>query len=354
MSLRRVKLAFLGDIYLGEQSHFVNEEVCSYLKSCDLVFANLESPMTDPTSTPLRKGLNLRAEIDNLVFLHKLSISAVSIANNHICDWGKEGLQNTLIALEKDQISHVGAGLTPDQANAPLCFSIGGVRIGIIACGEENIQTVSATKNGYGCSCFEPDQINLRIKELRKKVDFVCLQIHWGLTNYHYPLPEQIQIAHRLIEGGVDLIIGHHPHVIQGFEQYTDKYIVYSLGNFFFGPYYRNKKMVRLSGENYTSMIAIVEVGEKNSYTLRFVHTRQLSPAGPVVLLSKRKRRRREMFLEKLCNPLCQNNYPLFFKKYVLRRLIWRFIRWMNPANWKNFSKDYFLGLKVAFRRLIQ
>ena len=149
------------------------------------------------------------------------------------------------------------------------------------------------------------------------------------------------------------LVVGHHPHVIQGYERYGRGAILYSLGNLFFSRYTKNDQAVHLSQENLTGMIAEVHIGTMGAESIHFIHTRNDETDHTVKQISGLQAVRRKQFLKKLCGPLCLPNYSRFFRWYTFGRIIRRAIHWLNPRRWKNISKEHIAGISVAIQRII-
>lgn len=227
-----IKITFAGDCTLGiyEGSAyvyslpFVLEEkgkdygyffrkVKPVLEKDDLTLVNLESPLT--TSTEKKdKQFCFKGHPDYANILREGSIEMVNIANNHIYDYSKQGFIDTIQALKNSDVQYSGEGYI-------TYYSVGDITIASI---------------GYrGWSTYIKPYISKDIKEARDKADIVIVSIHWGDENEYYPNKVQKTLGRFAIDEGADIVIGHHPHVIQGIEKYKDKYIVYSLGNFCFG-----------------------------------------------------------------------------------------------------------------------
>jgi poly-gamma-glutamate synthesis protein (capsule biosynthesis protein) len=169
----------------------------------------------------------------------------VSLANNHAMDYGKIALLDTINILSENGISQVGAGKNIYESYSPKIFQIKGLKIGFLAYSTILPANSTATSKHPGIAYARSlkskildkeikDFLRKNIKIVRNKVDFLIISVHWGEELNFYPSPLQIQLGHFLIDSGADLVIGHHPHVVQGIEKYKGKLIVYSLGNFVF------------------------------------------------------------------------------------------------------------------------
>jgi len=182
----------------------------------DLTMVNLENPVTD-RGYKILKQFNFRMPPKYIQVLLNGGIDIVNLANNHVWDYSWQGLDDTFIYLDNAGIKYVGAGTTTEEENKPVILEVKGRRIGFLG-------IFSNVGNFEEC-----------ISELKQKVDLVIVNFHWGVERASYPDYYQVNMAHRAVDAGADLVIGHHPHVLQGMERYHDGIIAYSLGNFIFG-----------------------------------------------------------------------------------------------------------------------
>jgi len=143
-------------------------------------------------------------------------VEAVNIANNHAYDYLQQGFDDTVQTLENAGIGYFGYHYQPIE-------TVKGIRIGLL--GYEGWEATNKLKQ----------QIKNDIKEMKQRTDLIIVSFHWGIERAHYPTPDQMDLGHYAVDQGADLVVGHHPHVLQGIEEYKGKYIVYSLGNFLFG-----------------------------------------------------------------------------------------------------------------------
>ena len=238
-----VTLMFAGDVTLAD---FFEREVGDSLSypfarmkwfgDADLTMVNLENPMT-LRGTRVEKEYNFRANPKYARLLHGSGIDLVTLANNHILDYGSEGVFDTIANLDSAEVRHVGAGLNLDAARKPVIVDINGLRIGFLGY-LDSIRTRTlqfAGDSTAGPAGFTMDSLLQDIARLRDQADYIVINYHWGVEKSHETQQRQIDIAHRAIDAGADLIVGHHPHVLQGIERYKGKVIAYSLGNFIFG-----------------------------------------------------------------------------------------------------------------------
>lgn len=246
----QISLLFVGDVMFGgeyekyvtmhnvDYSHTFNR-VKNLFNEAHVVFCNLESPLFR-IDKMRERGAILYSPPESLSALKTINCNIANIGNNHINDYGDESLIRTKQYLEENGFLTIGAGKDITEASEQKIMDIQGVKIGFLSFTSSStsapeVASIIATKNTAGCASFDDIlSCSQKIRELKKEVDYLVVSLHWGYQHYYYPSPEQIGIAHKMIEEGVDVIIGHHPHVIQGVENYKQGIIFYSLGNFFF------------------------------------------------------------------------------------------------------------------------
>ncbi len=236
-----MKLFVFGDFFydlegvsddLKEIGRFIREKGAK-------VILNLEGPITeDPGKGILKRGIHLKQGRGSVKALKCLNVSGVALANNHIFDFGKKGLFDTVKILDREGIRHCGAGRTLGEAIRPMVFSEEGERIAVFSFGWGAEETVYAGKNRPGSAPRE----NKTVLDTLKKYsafhpeDKILVIMHWGFEKNHYPLPYDIDLARKILSvENVVSCIGHHSHCPQPFEIFKGKSVYYSLGNFYFG-----------------------------------------------------------------------------------------------------------------------
>ncbi len=206
-------------------------------RDSDFRMVNLEAPLCAadvPCNNPGESGL--RADPAIAGFLRKCGITAVGLSNNHIRDFGDEGYRQTAESLDRHAILHTGAGRNLAEAQEPLAVTVNGLRLGVWALAEKELNV--ATETAAGSSWFRPETDVFKVRELRDRFDFLLVYVHAGHEFMSTPSP-RIRAAYRaLVDAGADAVIAHHPHVVQGAETYKHALIAYSLGNLVFdSPY---------------------------------------------------------------------------------------------------------------------
>ena len=214
-------------------------KVASRLRSADLTIANLESTLSNRGAPVLGKPANLifNGHPKGALTLASAGIDVVSNANNHAMDHGRIALADTIAALDKAGIKHAGAGLNATRAWAPAYLVVKGRRVAYVAATQivPSYFLPSATRAGVA-NGRDMKRLVATVKAARKKADIVIVSVHWGIERSYTANAGQKRDARALIDAGADLVLAHHPQVLQGIDTYKGKLIAYSLGNFLF-PY---------------------------------------------------------------------------------------------------------------------
>jgi poly-gamma-glutamate synthesis protein (capsule biosynthesis protein) len=245
-----VTIVAAGDLMLGSWTQdVILQNGYSYpfknleeiLISADIVFANLEAPFGEGGEAyPKQYSFQVHPQLIDVISAGHINL--VSIANNHIMDFGVESLKRTTKLLENNNIFFAGAGMELNEARKAALFSMNGQKIAFVAYSLTFPEEFWATDTSAG-TCFPyHSYVYDDIKKLDSQNDNVIVSCHWGQESSETPKNYQIELAHKLIDAGADLILGHHPHVVQGIEYYKGKLIAYSLGNFIFGSYSKKAK----------------------------------------------------------------------------------------------------------------
>lgn len=226
------KISFLGDLIPFHVCEInISPIIISLLKDSEYSIANLEAPLTLSNFPILKTGENFSSQPETVRSIVGLGLKSVCLANNHILDYGSEGLRETLTTLVKNNIQYFGADYSLNKAANPIVFKKENIKIAFINACESEFSI--ATKNSPGANPFDLISIITQLNELRAKCDYIFLIYHGGLEYYPLPTPNIRKTMRFLIDIGFDGIICHHPHVFGAFEYYKDKPIFYSLGNFF-------------------------------------------------------------------------------------------------------------------------
>lgn len=236
-----MKILFTGDInFRGkenltfEESQKILAQVLPYANEVDFVIPNLECPLADiDKHEPIKKsGPNLICDLENICFLKALNAEAVTLANNHIGDYGEGAVKETLDLLEENNIKYSGAGKNFEEAYKTCQIKKNGISASIISVCENEFGM--ATENTYGSAGYNPKRLLKQIKEDKATSDYVIVVFHGGNEFNPLPSPDTVDRYRFICDMGADAVIGGHTHCPQGYEIYDGKPIVYSMGNFLF------------------------------------------------------------------------------------------------------------------------
>lgn len=253
ISADEVVLMFAGDVSfaegyanmgaLAQRSNGIydcfDEFMMKEMQDADIFMINNEFPYTDRGTPTAGKTYTFRSKPENVKMLYDMGVDIVSIANNHVYDYGEISLLDTLATLEKAAMPYAGAGRNKEDAIKPVYFIANDLKIAYICATQiEQLDvpdTVGATANAAGVfRCWNDDTIYDVIREAKEESDFVICYIHWGqesTENLHWA---QVEQAEEIAKAGADLIVGDHPHILQGMDCIEGVPVIYSMGNYWF------------------------------------------------------------------------------------------------------------------------
>jgi len=216
-------------------------DVGDLLRSGDVVVGNLECPLSSRGAPVKNKEYTFRGLPEAAAGMRDAGITMVSLANNHMMDYGVDAFVDTTDLLDKVGISYAGAGMNRDEAYRHASIDVNGKRVAFFAYSSILPEGFWATskKAGIAGARMKPSELQQAIEGVAGEHDFTVVSFHWGIEYEDYPQEYQREFARRAIDAGADIVIGHHPHVIQGIEIYRGKLIAYSLGDFVFDHYSR-------------------------------------------------------------------------------------------------------------------
>ncbi|MCL6580280.1 MAG: CapA family protein [Firmicutes bacterium] len=243
--IREITLAFAGDTLLGyhigdlirtKGPDYPWAGISDVLGSADLAMVNLECSVSLRGSPMPDKKWTFRADPSSLGGLRRAGVDVVSVANNHSLDYGQEAFVDTLDYLAGEGVAYCGGGRNLDEALRPVILEVKGFKVGFL--GATAIYPVSewvasSSRPGILPTHYEA-KVMAAVAALKKEVDFVVVAVHWGEEYKFYPNDYQRRYGRALVDAGADVVVGHHPHVLQGIEVYRGRVIAYSLGNFIF------------------------------------------------------------------------------------------------------------------------
>ncbi len=243
-------LAFTGDVNFADDwynmLHYAKtagiedcfgESLLAEMRAADVLLCNNEFAFSDRGSPMPGKQFTFRAKTANVSMWQQLGADIVGLANNHCFDYGEDAFLDTLSTLQGANIPYVGAGKNLEEAMQPQFFLVGGMKIGYVACtrAEKYILTPEAGETSPGVlRCYDPELAVQAIQTASEQCDYLVVYVHWGTEGSTVLEQAQTDLATRFTEAGADLIVGAHPHILQGAGWRQDTPVLYSLGNFWF------------------------------------------------------------------------------------------------------------------------
>ena len=251
-AFERVTLSFAGDISFAEGyanmvsyhsrgndiAQCITPDLIARMDSADIMMVNNEFTYSNRGAPLSGKTFTFRAKPEMAENLLKLSVDIVSLANNHVFDYGETALIDTLDTLDHYEIPYVGAGRNLEEAKKIVYMEKGGMKIAFVSATQVErsyVFTKEATDSSAGVlRTFSPEAFLEVIRRAEETSDFVVVYVHWGTEGVNQFEGDQQLLGHQYIDAGADLVIGDHPHCLQGVEYYKGVPIFYSLGNYWF------------------------------------------------------------------------------------------------------------------------
>ncbi len=237
-------------------------ENLNILKDADILFGNLEGDVSD-TGNNVGSIYSFRMDPKVLPIIKDAGFDIVSFANNHVGDWNMAAFKDTLSRLDENGILKTGAGINKEGVTTPTIIEKNGTKFGFLGFTDVGPNWLEAKSDAAGILLASDPNFKEIIQNAKTKCDVLIVSFHWGVEYKVIHNKHQENLAHSAIDNGADMIIGHHPHVMQDIEEYNGKPIVYSLGNFIFDQYFSKNTMrgmffsVKYDGKN------IVETNNK-------------------------------------------------------------------------------------------
>jgi poly-gamma-glutamate synthesis protein (capsule biosynthesis protein) len=251
-----VLLTAVGDIWFARNvGKMIDEHGLDYpfelvgerMRAGDITWCNFEAPLTTAETALPGKALWFKAKPETVKCLVKAGMDVVALANNHILDYDSPGLVETLDILDRAGIAYCGAGRDMAEARSPAIMEVNGLKVAFLAYtefadpglwwDESYRRTFMAGDGNPGCAPIDMTMVAEDIERTRKEADLIVVGYHWGREDEPYPLRynpknDLESIARETIDLGACLVLGTHPHAVQGFEHHRGGLIAYSLGNF--------------------------------------------------------------------------------------------------------------------------
>jgi len=254
-----VSLLFVGDIMFdrgvknsvvknGDGDYAFLFKNADFIKDADISFGNLEGPISDK-GKDLRNLYSFRFEPFAIKALKNNGFDVLSVANNHIGDWGKVAFEDTISRLDAGGIITIGGGQNLKDAGKVKIIEKNGFRIGFLSFSDAGPDWLGATQDSAGILITDDENFSSLIREAAPQVDILVVSLHFGEEYQGNANDRQKKLAHLAIDSGAKIVVGHHPHVVQEVEQYKNGVIAYSLGNFIFDQNFSKETMQGLALE---------------------------------------------------------------------------------------------------------
>lgn len=276
---------FIGDVSLADNWYIMKEydkrnqgvlgildqKIIDTFNSDDITVANNEFTISNRGSELANKYYTFRASPSRLSIYKDMNVDLVTLANNHVYDYGEDAFYDTLISLNEYNIPYIGAGNNIDEAKMPYYFIVNGYKIAFVNAtrAEKYILTPEATVTSGGVfRCYDPSTLIEVIKETSNNSDYTIALLHWGKEDSTVLENVQVDTAKEYIDAGADIIIGSHAHTLQGIDFYNDKAIVYNLGDFIFNHEDKDTAIFQLTiTDDGSFKYKIIPCHQKNKYT---------------------------------------------------------------------------------------
>ena len=319
---------------LGDLETVVDEKIIDRINEADFRIYNLEVPLTD-VPYPIKKcGPNLIATEKTLKGLLKLQPDLLGLANNHIMDQGREGLDRTVNLLDENNVSHCGAGMNLDKAMQPYYIITDDVKIGVYACAEHEFTI--ADVDYPGANPYDPLVSFDHVREMKKNCDCVIVLYHGGKEFYRYPSPRLQATCRKFAETGADIVICQHSHCVGCRERYHETEIVYGQGNFIFDrgsdEFWNSGLLVEVSVDKERTNINYIPIEKQNG--------KYYLATGSQIVEGFRERSERIVdkdFVRKNYSEFCKNNVQVYYKIFRGRSF---FQRVLNKLKLNRFTEN--------------
>ncbi|MGE5630333.1 MAG: CapA family protein [Caulobacteraceae bacterium] len=228
----------VGAVFKSKGGDYIFEGYGKYLKESDMVFGNLETALSTIGQPMKDKEYTFRSSPQAAEALKQYNYTALSVANNHVLDFGPRAFIDTLKALENNGVRYSGGGYNRHEAEEGVFIEKNGIKVGFVAFTRvvPSVDWYAGTRKPGIIGAYKVHEAVVldTIKSLKSQCDILVVSVHWGKEGSVTVRKEEVEIAHKMVDSGADIITGHHPHVVQPIEMYKGKPIFYSLGNFIF------------------------------------------------------------------------------------------------------------------------
>jgi poly-gamma-glutamate capsule biosynthesis protein CapA/YwtB (metallophosphatase superfamily) len=247
-------MLFVGDVMLdrGIRETVETKYGGDYLKMFDFIktsiarsdvsILNLEGPASDKGSDKYNL-YSFRMDPDVLKVLRTVGFNVISFTNNHVGDWGRDAFNDTIDRAGHKDFTVIGAGLDYNSAKKPIILEKSGIKVGFLGFSDVGPNSMESSEETSGILLLSDPNLESIIKEAKKDINHLVVVVHWGEEYRTDPTERQIEFGRRLVDWGVTVVVGHHPHVIEPTEKYKNGFIAYSLGNFIFDQHFSKETM---------------------------------------------------------------------------------------------------------------
>lgn len=278
-------ISFVGDVSLADNWYIMpkydernkgiygilSEDTVKVMTETDIMVINSEFTISDRGEKMPNKYYTFRASPKRIPIYNEMGADLLTLANNHVYDFGKDAFYDMLDSLNEYKIPYIGAGKNINEAKKPYYFVLNGYKIAFINAtrAEKYILTPEATENDGGVfRCYDPEPLKNLINDIKKNSDYVVVLIHWGKEDSHELEQVQIDTSKIYIDAGADVIVGTHAHVLQGIDYYNHKPIIYNLGDFIFNDETKDTGIFQIKLNDDGNMeYYFIPAKEENEYT---------------------------------------------------------------------------------------
>lgn len=269
----KVTLAAVGDVFFARGvakqiekhgAYYPFSKIAATFRKADIAFCNLECPLSK-RGLPRHRRFLFRCDPNYAQVLKKTGFDVISLANNHTLDYGRDALMDTIRAVESAGMTPIGAGKGFDDSRRLRIVTKNGLRVGFLAFTDEPCVGVVPQPHAPGAAALDAHDLPRIVRKAKSRCDALVISFHWGVEYMKRPTERQRKVARACIDNGADLILGHHPHVLQPTETYKGKPIIYSMGGFVWDS--------RIFGSD-KSAIYIVELGKSSARLLETIKVR--------------------------------------------------------------------------------
>ena len=280
-----INLLFGGDyIPSKHKENELSEELYLLFKGADYIILNLETTLTTSDIKIKKTGLNFKRKPEQIKKAKDAGVNALTLANNHINDFGEKGILDTLETCHKFEIKTIGAGKNKKEASSPLRIKLEGKLVSIINTCENEFN--GATDNTSGAHVFDLIDLYSQIQREKDESDVIIVVYHGGIEYVEYPSPMIVKVFKHLVDIGVDCVVSHHTHYYSGAITYKNKPIIFGLGNFYKETSKKNPNE-RLN----LGLIAEVTIDKKNNINYSLIPTQQNNQLKTVDLCDETKKK---------------------------------------------------------------